>query len=430
MNIIERAKQFAQSLYEKMNRSAWEWKKCPYCGGTNTIKNGGYMRHPWYLDGRREERVQRHLCYDCNCRTYSEESALLVRGSWYAREVHRYAVDMWVHLGTSQRRAAEWLRSEMGRQERYRWWHILKGEAPAGKRCYLNASTVNRWLDKAGVEAEKTVEKQLEGAKQSTAVGVDGLWARLCGKTKRVVLAAVDTVSGLIWPPVVVEEEDQQAWGQMFGQAQKAGLSLSRLRGVTSDGAKGLLKYMREKLIWVRQQRCLWHIRHNLHDKVKKAAAEAATGLAEEVASQVRQEATRTLNGLIDNVLRAKTYAQAEAALAMLQGHALGAAIAQFLNEQFDALLVYTLDYYHDLATVTPEWIWRDFRLRLSHGRNHGSDQRLRRAALVWAIYHNFTPHQYRSERKRHYRHPGLCPLEVAGLPPPPHISYLDALGV
>ena len=261
-------------------------------------------------------------------------------------------------------------------------------------------------------------------------MAVDGLWVRLRGKGKAVVLAAVDSVSGLIWPPVVAKEESQQAWEQLFTRAEKAGLVLSHLRGVTSDGAVGLVGYLREKLSWVRQQRCLWHVRHNLQDKVKAAALAAAEGLVDEAARVARQEATKTLNSLIAQVLSAKTYAEAEAALATLQGLAYGKVIAQYLNEHFDTLLVHTLDYYRDLSPVNAEWIWRDFRLRLSHGRNHGSDQRLERIALAWAIYHNFTPHQYRSERKRHYAHPGLCPLEVAGLPPPPHISYLDALGL
>ena len=78
---------------------------------------------------------------------------------------------------------------------------------------------------------------------------------------------------------------------------------------------------------------------------------------------------------------------------------------------------------------VSPEWHWRDFRLRLSRGRNHGSPVRLERAALVWAIHRNFTPAQWRCERKRHYRYPGQSPLEVAGMAPD-KISYLDALGV
>ena len=90
---------------------------------------------------------------------------------------------------------------------------------------------------------------------------------------------------------------------------------------------------------------------------------------------------------------------------------------------------MHLLDYYHGLQPVTPEWYWRDFRLRLSHGRNHRSDQRLERASLLWAIYHNFEPAQWRSERKRHYRYPGQSALAVAGAPPG-QVSYLDALGV
>jgi len=64
-----------------------------------THKNGSYTRCPWTLDGRQEVRVQRHLCHGCG-HSYSEASALLVRGSWYARvgdaakpQVHRCAID-------------------------------------------------------------------------------------------------------------------------------------------------------------------------------------------------------------------------------------------------------------------------------------------------------------------------------------------------
>jgi hypothetical protein len=135
------------------------------------------------------------------------------------------------------------------------------------------------------------------------------------------------------------------------------------------------------------------------------------------------------LGRLIHQIIDAQSYAQAEAALAALSGHPLGASLAKLLNEQLDRVLVHLLDYYRGLQRVTPEWCWRDFRLRLSRGRNHRSEQRLERAALLWAIYHNFEPAQWRSERKRHYRYPGQSPLHVAGVPPGP-VSYLDALGV
>jgi len=131
----------------------------------------------------------------------------------------------------------------------------------------------------------------------------------------------------------------------------------------------------------------------------------------------------------IHQVLDAATYEQAEEALKALRHHPFGQGIARFLHRHLDDALTHTQAYYQGMPRVTPEWHWRDFRLRLSRGRNHGSEERLERAALLWALYRNFTPAQERYERKRHYRHPGLSPLAVAGFPPE-DVSYLDALDV
>jgi len=145
-------------------------------------------------------------------------------------------------------------------------------------------------------------------------------------------------------------------------------------------------------------------------------------------------------------VLDASNHEQAERSLQQLPEHPWGTRIAQKVNEQFDRLLYHRLESHRGLLRVGPEWLWRDFRLRLSHGRNHGSEQRLQRAGLLWLIYHNLTPAQNRVERKRHFlptvplhignrehswqnKHPGQSPLEVSGANPGP-ISYLDALEV
>jgi len=156
---------------------------------------------------------------------------------------------------------------------------------------------------------------------------------------------------------------------------------------------------------------------------------EAATGLAGAAAKAAKKKVRAELVALVSGVLDAPDYAEAEAALARLKAHQLGGKLATLLEGHLDAAMVYLLDFNRGLARVSPEWYWRDFRLRLSRGRNHRSGERLERAALVWAIYRNFTPSQRRSERKRHYRHPGLSPLAVAGAPPG-EISYLDALAV
>lgn len=427
MNIIARGTAFLQYLVSLSQRTGWDWRRCPHCGGTETCKWGHYVRQPWFLTGRCAVAVQRHRCTPCG-KTYSEQSALLIRGSWYAREVHRSAIDHWQHVGTSLRRTAEVLRSWLGQQERWLLWRPL--DAARGERCYLAASTVHRWLDGAGKTAQASVAGQLVGIAQPHAVGTDGLWAKLKGQAQRVVLLVVDSASGLIYPPLVAQDETSAGpWQRLFERAQQAGLDLKVLRGVTSDGAQGLLAYLRRGLSWVQHQRCVWHLWRNLGGELAKAAARAAAGLSDEAAEQARQQARDELGGLIHQILDAQNHEQAEAALARLLGHPLGATIGKLLNEQLDRVLVHLLNYYRGLQRVTPEWYWRDFRLRLSRGRNHRSDPRLERAALVWAIYHNFEPAQWRSERKRHYRHPGQSALAVAGAPPG-KVSYLDALGV
>ena len=384
MNIIERGRAFLQSLWELADRSAWEWKRCPRCGSTLTIKNGGYQRHPWFLKHRETVRIQRHFCHACN-RSYSERSALLVGGSWYAREVHRAAIDHWQHVGTSLRRTAEVLRSWMGHQERWQLWWPLAAVGP--ERCYLAASTVHRWIDRAGECAQASVKGQLGGIGHTEEVGTDGLWARLEGRAQRVVLLLVDSVSGLIYPPIVAKgEESAGPWQRLFERAGRAGLDLDEVRGVTSDGAQGLLAYLRRGVAWVQHQRCVWHLWRNLGGELSRAASQAAAGLSGEAAEEARKRVRAELGGLIHQVIDAQSYAQAEAALATLQGHPLGATIGKRLNKELDRVLVHLLDYYQGLQRVTPEWYWRDFRLRLSHGRNHRSDQRLERAALGGAI--------------------------------------------
>lgn len=395
MNIIERAKAFVQSLRELAGRSAWDWRRCPQCGDNDTIKNGKYTCRPWFLDGRRTVKIQRHKCNRCSSQgsisTYSERSPLLTRGSWYAREVRRYSIDLWQHGRGSLRRTAEFVRSLVGRQERWQFWRPLDEPPVESKKCRFNAKTLHRWLDRAGIEAQRTVGGQLEGVASSGQVGTDGLWSfgrRMRGGTKRVVLVLVDSVSGLIWPPVVVDgEESQDSWAKLFQRAEKAGLDLQKLRGVTSDGAKGALAYVSRKLEWVNQQRCVFHIWRNLGGELARQASTAARGLVGEAAEAVRKQARRELVELIRGILDARSEEQAQAGLSFcgrMAAHRLGAGLAQVIEEHLNAALVHLSWYNEGLMRVAPECVWRDFRLRVSRGRNHGSDERLERASLVW----------------------------------------------
>lgn len=141
MNIIERGKAFVQGLVELSGKLAWDWKRCPRCGGSDTVKNGTRKVHPWTLEGRKEVRIQRHRCHSCRERkNYSEESAFLVRGSWYARDVHRLAVDHWQHVGSSVRRTAEIVRSLLGKQERWLLWRLFSAEPEDKEKCHLSVN--------------------------------------------------------------------------------------------------------------------------------------------------------------------------------------------------------------------------------------------------------------------------------------------------
>jgi hypothetical protein len=186
MNIIERGRAFVQGLRALAERTAWDWRRCPYCGDTLTGKWGHYARRPWTFAGRRCVGVQRHRCERCR-RTYSEEPALLVWGSWYAREVHRGALDYWQHGGFSLRRTAEFMRSWQGRQERWRLWRPLAPAPPRARQCLLSASTAHRWLDRAGRQARRPAVGQLAGVPTSGQLLTDGLWAgrRAAGQTCR-----------------------------------------------------------------------------------------------------------------------------------------------------------------------------------------------------------------------------------------------------
>jgi hypothetical protein len=429
MNIIERGRALLEHLRGLAARTAWQWRCCPSCGGTQTQRWGGYTRHPWTLAGRQTVRIQRHWCLACG-RSYSEEHPLLVRGSWYAREVQRFSLDHWQHVGSSLRRTAELVRSLVGKQERWRIWQPLAASPTDAEACHLSASTVQRWVDRAGQAAQASVPGQLAGVPASGQFGTDGLWAKLRGGVRRVVLLLTDSVTGVVFPPVVVAGERQAAdWAPLFAQATAAGLDPDTVRGITSDGAVGLAAFLEQSWTWVNHARCHFHLWRNLGGDLAQAAQVAATGLVGAAATAVRRATRRTLVGLVRAVLAARDEVTAQAALAVLAAHPLGTVLATALGGVLDAALVPTLAYHDGLVRVGPEWCWRDFRLRLSRGRNHRTTDRLERAALRWAIYRNFEPAQGRSERKRQYRRPGQSPLAMAGVPPG-EVSYLDALAV
>ena len=314
------------------------------------------------------------------------------------------------------------MRSLIGHQERWQLWHVWEEGSESRERCYLCASTVHRWLVRAGEKAERGIQGQWAGVANSGQFGADGLWVRLRGGAKRVLLLLVDMVTGVVQTVLVAEgEESAESWGKLFRRLKEAGVSWQDLNGLVSDGSQGLLSFLRGTLGQVHHQRCVWHFWRSLGGEMTKALADVAEGSRD----GVREELKRLLHAVID----APSYEAAEGALQKLRAHPRARRLAQKVNEQLDRLLYPLHPDHQGLVRIAPEWLWRDFRLRLSRGRNHGSDGRFEQAGLVWMVYRNFTPAQWRSERKRKYKNPGLSPLQVAGASPG-QISYLDALEV
>ena len=198
---------------------------------------------------------------------------------------------------------------------------------------------------------------------------------------------------------------------------------------MTSDGAKGIAGYLRERLSGVAHQRCVFHLWRNLSGELGRQAMQATTGLSKAAGAIVQWQVRWELSAAVRAVLDAVSEAAAWEALEQLAGAARGAPLAALLRPHVVAAHVCHRPYTRALVRVSPEWCWRDFRLGLGHGQNHGPPAPLERAALRWAIYHNFTPAQERRERKRKYQSAGRSPLARAGCSPGA-VSYLDALAI
>jgi len=384
MNSIERARAFLHVVRQAAQRTPWHERQCPSCLGHDTWKHGSYVRHVHTLTGPIVLPMQRYVCRRCRC-TFTPPQAIVASRHRYGRDVQRFAIDHWLHVGSSVRRTTELVRSLIGHQERWWQWRPWEPAAPppdAADHCRLGASTLHRWLDRAGQHARTTVAGQLVGVATSGQFGADGLWAKLLGGAKAVVLLLTDSVTGGAYPPVVVVTEDGPGpWRALFRRAAQAGLRLERIRGVTSDGARGLAQYIEERLVWVQHQRCVSHVWRNLATPLAEAATQAARGLRGAAATAVRRATRRALLPLVRAVLDAVDDGAAVTALRALAAHPRGAGVAAMLRNLVADVLVYREGWNRGLRRVGPEWWWRDFRLRLSHGRNHRSTARLERAA-------------------------------------------------
>ena len=75
------------------------------------------------------------------------------------------------------------------------------------------------------------------------------------------------------------------------------------------------------------------------------------------------------------------------------------------------------------------EGFFRRYKQRVARMGCFMSDGGCGNSNAVWEMYINFEPYQVRKERKKHYRYPGLCPLEV-GEAQIQGVTWLEAVGI
>jgi hypothetical protein len=170
------------------------------------------------------------------------------------------------------------------------------------------------------------------------------------------------------------------------------------------------LSHLRQGLPDIYPQRCVFHTWRNLGPELSRQAAHVAQGLEGQEAHAARERLRGELTGRVHGVLDAPCSEEAEEALARLHAHPQGQGLWKVLNARFIPLLTHTMVDHQGLGRVTPEWMWRDFRLRLGRGRNHGSEKRLQRAGLVFTILRHSMPTQLHPDADA----PGALPAPSA----------------
>ena len=84
-------------------------------------------------------------------------------------------------------------------------------------------------------------------------------------------------------------------------------MAWDKINGLTSDGAQGLLSFLRRALPGVHHQRCVWHFWRSLAAELARAVAQSVKGLAQDVAKSAAQTVRRELCTLLHGVIDAST---------------------------------------------------------------------------------------------------------------------------
>lgn len=206
----------------------------------------------------------------------------------------------------------------------------------------------------------------------------------------------------------LAEESNIAIRGQFWALLRDWGLKVAEIKVLISDGAN----WYRAALDWVlrkaRQQRSIFHLWRNILPSILSFEAEVGKEVAQQFTSEVK------------GVWNAETLASAQQKLVTLKERwksaiELGEALA-LIEKTLTEAMTYTLGIVEGIGRTSnvAERFFRRYKQRVRRMGCFMSFGGCDNFNAAWEVYINFEPYQVRKERKKHYRYPGLCPLEAS----------------
>ena len=421
MSIIQQARDFVNRLLHPSDP-----RRCPRCHRAMTKKNGTRPVTFRDLDGVRTERFQNWWCHLCR-RSYYVEDPRRAKGAHYTRRVQRKGLDLYHHLGGSLRGVAECLRSEInpGTERSVIWDPLLREKELPGLRAPLSHTSLWHWLQKAGGKARhKEREEGWRGVVRfSGALVADGTGVVIKGVRMPLHLIG-DAVSRVGMRIQRLPQESEWAIrGQFRALLAWWGLTMEEVKVLISDGAA----WYQAALDWVlrqaRQQRSIFHLWRNILPSIRAYGVQEG----EEVAKQFIAE--------VKAVWNAASLAAAQAEWLALQARwgAIGVLqeVLALIERTLTEAMLHTKGLVKGMGRTSnvAERFFRRYKQRVARMGCFMSPGGCDNFNAAWMVYIDMEPYQVRRERKKHYRYPGLCPLEV-GEASIQGLTWLDLLEV
>ena len=132
----------------------------------------------------------------------------------------------------------------------------------------LSHQTISNKLKKLSSLMEEYQNRDL-AEKEIEYIVTDAVYVkeRSSVKPDKAILTAVgitDTGEREIIGYSVDRSESELAWYDLFKNLQRRGLNMENIKLVTSDGNKGIKKYLIDNYPNINHQRCLWHLSNNI----------------------------------------------------------------------------------------------------------------------------------------------------------------------